>query len=171
MKLETYLVAASATVIHGEGGTCGGFINDPPVCAPGLVCVHTSQIADLPGVCRKPSKTVKSPSTTTTQHVNGEGGSCGGFILNPPVCSPGLTCVYSNVPDLPGTCTLISPSPTQQVNGVGGACGGFILNPPVCSPGLVCVHTNPIADLPGTCVQPAKSTKTVSKVAPTPLDS
>ncbi|KAJ3126082.1 hypothetical protein HK098_007880 [Nowakowskiella sp. JEL0407] len=160
--------------ISGEGGPCGGFILNPPVCAPGLVCVHSSLIADIPGKCTKPTKstttTVASP--TRTQQVNGEGGSCGGFVIPPaPICSPGLTCVYrTDIADLPGVCTKVtttksSPTPTktQQVNGEGGSCGGFVIPPaPICSPGLVCVYRTDVADLPGVCKKPTKTTTTIA---------
>jgi hypothetical protein len=36
--------------------------------------------------------------------VSGEDGPCGGFIINPCVCGPGLVCVPNHIPDLPGSC-------------------------------------------------------------------
>ena len=38
--------------------------------------------------------------------ISSEGGPCGGFIRNAPVCATGLVCVPSPVPDLPGICRL-----------------------------------------------------------------
>jgi hypothetical protein len=40
------------------------------------------------------------------RHVDyaNEGEACGGFVAHPKQCADGLTCVYHNVPDLPGTC-------------------------------------------------------------------
>jgi hypothetical protein len=36
--------------------------------------------------------------------VSQEDGPCGGFIINPCTCAPGLTCVPNKIADLPGTC-------------------------------------------------------------------
>ncbi|KAJ3119943.1 hypothetical protein HK098_005007 [Nowakowskiella sp. JEL0407] len=179
LTIATFLLAAftNANVVHHEGETCGGFLVDAPVCAPGLVCVRTSLIADLPGICKKPTETksTKIPSPTRTQQVNGEGGSCGGFVLPPaPICSPGLVCVYENtqIADLPGICrkpakttttTTIAPSKTPEINGVGGRCCGFVVPPaPECSPGLLC--NCPPNDSFGVCYDPkATSTKTKTR--------
>jgi hypothetical protein len=49
----------------------------------------------------------------------GLGESCGGFIANAAHCQPGLVCVYTGVPDLPGTCQ--NPN-TNACVAAGGSC-------------------------------------------------
>ncbi|KAI8054005.1 hypothetical protein BDF22DRAFT_742976 [Syncephalis plumigaleata] len=124
--------------IVGLGKECGGFREDPPRCARGLVCEQTNpDLPDLPGVCVK-----------ATPPVSGEDGPCGGFIINPPICAEGLVCKYrQDVADLPGKC--VKPSP--PVSGKCGPCGGFMINPPICAEGLVCKYRQDVADLPGVC--------------------
>jgi hypothetical protein len=56
------------------------------LCAPVGICRKPVD-AGLPGIC-----------------VSDEGGHCGGFVVNPCICAPGLLCVLSSTPDVGGTC-------------------------------------------------------------------
>jgi hypothetical protein len=46
----------------------------------------------------------RDASRTDAACISSEGGPCGGFVLNPCRCADGLVCVFSGVPDAPGTC-------------------------------------------------------------------
>jgi hypothetical protein len=70
------------------------------------------------------------------------GGPCGGFTVNPRRCLPGLVCVPSAIPDVPGTCA--SPD--------AGAC---IPNGGNCDSNAQCCSGNCILrGNPGFCCQP-----------------
>ncbi|KAJ3311009.1 hypothetical protein HDU76_003227 [Blyttiomyces sp. JEL0837] len=79
--------------------------------------------------------------------VSPHGGPCGGFIMYPPVCDAGLTCIRpSNRPsDLPGTCAGVSMN--------GEACGDA---ESVCDVGLTCVVPTGIGNSTGVCMSVGK---------------
>jgi hypothetical protein len=63
----------------------------------------------------------------------GVGSSCGGFVINPVQCDDGLNCVYTGVPDVPGTCQ--DPSKKNACQKAGGSC--VALAPGTCDSGAV----------------------------------
>jgi hypothetical protein len=61
----------------------------------------------------------------------GLGEHCGGFVFQPKECAPGLECVYTGVPDVPGTCQDPKANPCVQA---GGSC--VALYPGTCPNGV-----------------------------------
>ncbi|RKO88500.1 hypothetical protein BDK51DRAFT_49735 [Blyttiomyces helicus] len=107
--------------------------------------------------------TTKGVEKTGAIPVVGEGQSCGGGMLDAPVCSTGLTCVYiaesKGFVGKKGTCqkAKTTPKPTPPITpkivrrlfraavpvlwvGEGQPCGGGALDAPVCNTGLTCVY-------------------------------
>jgi hypothetical protein len=62
----------------------------------------------------------------------GLGESCGGFVRDPKQCAPGLECVYSGVPDLPGKCEEPNHNPCVDA---GGSCVALV--PGACDNGVI----------------------------------
>jgi hypothetical protein len=58
----------------------------------------------------------------TKTKLGGIGDSCGGFVATPHKCAASLSCVYTNVPDVPGTCQDPDSNPCVQA---GGECVGL----------------------------------------------
>ena len=65
-------------------------------------------------------------------NVAGEGESCGGFVAHPRQCAAGLNCIFSHVPDVPGTC--VDPLKTACA-AAGGSC--VALAPGTCDNGAI----------------------------------
>ncbi|KAJ3129211.1 hypothetical protein HK098_002195 [Nowakowskiella sp. JEL0407] len=122
-----------------------------PQCESGLVCEGPMAVAT--GIPYSPSgrcipngivTSKSSPSPT----VLGEGGSCGGYIPNPPVCSPSLYCSYPTPTNTliayegPGTCVKPTPTSTACVK-LYAQCGGRYYNGiKSCCSGSNCVYKN-----------------------------
>ena len=53
----------------------------------------------------------------TVSALAGKGDSCGGFTRNPKQCATSLVCIFTGVPDVPGTC-----QPANPCQAAGGDC-------------------------------------------------
>jgi len=98
----------------GVGESCGGFTFPPRRCEPGLTCKFPLiNIFDVGGRCVSNDD---DSCTSDNDCPNGfcfnsacveyseVGESCGGFIFPPRRCRQGLTCSFSTIPNVGGTC-------------------------------------------------------------------
>ncbi|KAI8840492.1 hypothetical protein BJ741DRAFT_706356 [Chytriomyces cf. hyalinus JEL632] len=117
--------------INDVGEPCGGFIANPPICKPGLICVRMSLNPDLPGHCVLPPSETKT-TLQSTASLNEPAPPTSNIATvsktatSSPAASETTTLFNANSPDLPNTpLSSLKPQLFQIIAGTPAHVGSF----------------------------------------------